>query len=97
MVRTVLVDASRKVQEAHTDQIASGSMVLRRARGYERLDRAGQIGQGITNGNQPLFTPHGSFSHAPQTRQGIDLCPPAPCCSERLQDEKSPGTISSQK
>ena len=25
MVRTVLVDASRKVQEAHTDQIASGS------------------------------------------------------------------------
>ena len=43
MVRTVLVDASRKVQEAHNDQIASGSMVLRRARGYERLDRAGQI------------------------------------------------------
>ena len=26
MVRTVLVDASRKVQEAHNDQIASGSV-----------------------------------------------------------------------
>ena len=43
------------------------------------------------------LTLHALFSHAPQTRQGIDLCPPAPCCSERLQDEKSPGTISSQK
>ena len=28
-----------------------------------RLDRAGQIGQGFGNGNQPLFMRHGSFSH----------------------------------
>ena len=36
----------------------------------DRLDRAGQIGQGFTDRNQPLFALHGLFSHVPQTRQG---------------------------
>ena len=35
-------------------------MVLRRARGYERLDRAGQIGDDFTDGNQlAVLTLHG--------------------------------------
>ena len=44
-------------------------MVLRRARGYERLDRAGQIGDDFTDGNQlAALTLHALFSHVPQTR-----------------------------
>ena len=45
----------------------------RRARGYERLDRAGQIGQGFPDGNQPVaLTLHALFSHARQTRPAGD-------------------------
>ena len=32
--------------------IGAGEVALCRRRGYERLDRAGQIGQGFRNGNQ---------------------------------------------
>ena len=49
-------------------------MVLRRARGYERLDRAAQAADDFTYGNQlAALTLHGLFSHVPQTRQGQDL------------------------
>ena len=42
-----------------------------RGRGYERLDRAGQIGQGFGNGNQlATLTLHALFSHVPQTKTG---------------------------
>ena len=48
--------------------IEAGESPLRRWWGFaDRLDRAGQISQGFTDGNQPaLFTLHGLFSHFPQ-------------------------------
>ena len=52
-----------------------------------RLVRAGQIGAGFGNGNQPLFTLHGSFSHAPVlgavhvagTQLGSEAITPSAC------------------
>ena len=43
MVRTVLVDASKKVQEAHTDQIASGSVEVLDSPPRERLADLGRL------------------------------------------------------
>ena len=43
MVRTVLVDASRKVQEAHNDQIASGSVEVLDSPSRERLADLGRL------------------------------------------------------
>ena len=46
-VRTPRISAERL-----TVLIGKGEVALCRGRGYERLDRAGQIGQGFGNGNQ---------------------------------------------
>ena len=52
--------------------IGLGEVVARRWRGFaERLDRAGQIGQGFPDGNQfATLTLRALFSHVPQTKQG---------------------------
>ena len=64
--------------------IGEGEMVLRRARGYERLDRAGQIGQGGGDGNQAVsFVSYALFSHA-GSRASVAL-------PSRLEDNPSFG------
>ena len=53
--------------------IGLGEVVARLGRGFaERLHRAVHTREGITDRNQlAALTLHGSFSHAPQTRQGF--------------------------
>ena len=62
--------------------IGLGEVVAGLGRGVaDRFHRAGQIGQGFTDGNQPaLFTLHGLFSHVPQTR-------PPPFAPSAAEDE----------
>ena len=63
-------DSGNSYKLAHL--IGAGEVPLLRWRCFaERLDRAGQIGQGFGNGNQlASFTLHDLFSHVSQTRQG---------------------------
>ena len=71
-VRTPRISAERL-----TVLIGKGEVALCRGRGYERLDRAGQIGQGFGNGNQlAALTLHALFSHVPQTRRDGPLALP---------------------
>ena len=55
--------------------IGLGEAPLCQSCALERLDRAGQIGQGFTDGNQAVLFAHHvlSFSHDPQTKTGTPL------------------------
>ena len=74
----------------HLDQV-----VKRLGEGSEdRFHRAGQIGQGFTDGNQlAALTLHGLFSHVPQTRQGHHFQTNAKPLYWTLTSNKIPTTV----